>query len=202
MTIPSNLARSGAADDCRDLLTEDGSTIGLQLPVSCNISENFRDLEGIAEKVTWTRENIAPDKFEWRISITGCDLESVSHSVAKQCIARSSHRGVMFIGDSITRYQYLNLTHFLATGAWHSPADLPNENENEKAFGDWARFLAERNHCLEGCEIYRNGSDFASVVENRYFEDPAGAKLSFHMVHGEQPFRQHALRRLNVTCNR
>jgi hypothetical protein len=108
----------------------------------------------------------------------------------------------MFIGDSVTRYQYLNLAHFVATGEWDSPADLPNENK--RRFGDWARFHAETNCRLGGrevCDCYRNGSDLASVVENRYFEDPAGVRLSFFIVHADQPFRQHALPRLNVTCN-
>jgi hypothetical protein len=108
----------------------------------------------------------------------------------------------MLIGDSLTRYQYLNLAHFIATGEWHSPADLPNENE--KRFGSWDRFYKETNRRLRGhetCDCFRNGNDYFNVTENRYFEEPSGVKLSYFMVLHDKPFRQHALRRLNVTCN-
>jgi hypothetical protein len=199
----NDFAREDSYQDCRDLLSEDDRSLIPDLNIGCNMSEVFRDPARVAERVAWTREEVS-GSFEWRISITGCDLSKISHSAAKQCISRSSPRGVMFIGDSLARYQYLNLAHFIATGNWHSPADLPNENE--KKFGDWASFYKETNRRLRGleiCDCYRNASDgnFYNVTENRYFEEPGGVKLTFFLVLGERPFRQHALARLNVTCN-
>jgi len=76
-------------------------------------------------------------------------------------------KSILFIGDSLTRYQYLNLVYFLATGEWSSP--FPH-NENEKEFASWNQFYAtttQRNK-YEICDCYR-GDSMQSIVENRYF---------------------------------
>jgi len=76
-------------------------------------------------------------------------------------------KSILFIGDSLTRYQYLNLVYFLASGAWSSP--FPH-NENEKEFASWTQFYittTQRNK-YEICDCYR-GNSMQSIVENRYF---------------------------------
>jgi len=76
-------------------------------------------------------------------------------------------RSILLIGDSLTRYQYLNLVYFLATGQWSSP--IPH-NENEKEFESWSHFYnttTQRNK-HEICDCYR-GDSMQTIVENRYF---------------------------------
>ena len=128
-----------AAPDCRDLLAEDDGTAAPPLPVSCNMSDLFRNPGRLAGRVRWRRDAAAEGRAEWRVEVDGCHLGDFDAATARRCIARASPRGVMLIGDSVTRYLYLNLAHFLATGDWASPPDLPNENE--KRFGNWTRFL-------------------------------------------------------------
>ena len=88
------------------------------------------------------------------------------------------NRRLLFIGDSITRYQYLNLVYFLATGSFKSP--IP-QNENEKqwwAQGNWTGFYIGTTERLRSkthgggaiCDCYR-GPTSPESVENRYCMD-------------------------------
>jgi len=64
-------------------------------------------------KVSWT---IAPYP---RLIFGGrkAPLSTLQHSGVRQCLR---NRRIVFIGDSLTRYQYLNLAHFVARGRWDS----------------------------------------------------------------------------------
>lgn len=46
-------------------------------------------------------------------------------------------RRITFIGDSVSRYQDLNLVHFFAHGEWHSESPA---FEIEWEWGEWAAF--------------------------------------------------------------
>ena len=76
-------------------------------------------------------------------------------------------KSILLIGDSLTRYQYLNLVYFLATGQWSSP--IPH-NENEKEFASWSHFYntTTLRNKYEICDCYR-GESMQTIVENRYF---------------------------------
>lgn len=86
-----------------------------------------------------------------------------------------SGRRISFIGDSVTRYQYLNLVHFIAHGRWYS--DYPSF-EQEPLWSSWldfyqgttARLTTKDGVSRERCDCYRNPND-SLTRENRYFED-------------------------------
>ena len=148
-----------APHDCRDLIAEDDETAGPYPSVSCNMSALLGDATQLPERIRWRRLPAdAGGAAEWRVEVEGCDLGRIDAAGARRCIARASPRGVMLVGDSLTRYLYLNLAHFLATGDWRSPEDLPNENE--KRFQNWTHFYqawvldrtlrARRNRCAFG----------------------------------------------------
>ncbi|KAM3569655.1 hypothetical protein VYU27_008259 [Nannochloropsis oceanica] len=77
---------------------------------------------------------------------------------------------VVFVGDSVTRYQYLSLVSFLETGTWE-------EEEEEKSitfkgeWGSWNEYYNLSTSSLNGnevCDCYREGSR-PPYVENRYY---------------------------------
>ena len=83
-------------------------------------------------------------------------------------------KSIVFIGDSLTRYQYLNLVYFLATGKWSSPHP---RNELDKEHASWQSFYrttTQRNQ-NEICDCYRlqlfphREAGLSSLVENRSF---------------------------------
>ena len=86
----------------------------------------------------------------------------------RQCLRG---RRIAFVGDSVSRYQYLNLVHFLAWGSWYS--SFPRF-ENEQDWGSWTDFFVGTSSRLvtpntrESCDC---GREFK--VENRAFFDSA-----------------------------
>ena len=50
-------------------------------------------------------------------SLDGCVLRSPAHADVRRCLAS---RPLLFLGTSVTRYQYLSLVHFLERGEWPS----------------------------------------------------------------------------------
>lgn len=76
----------------------------------------------------------------------------------------------MLIGDSVTRYQYLSLAYFLATGLWTSRPS----NTNEKEFLSWQHFFNVTNDRLGGrelCDCFRTGNPRDGAHESRFYED-------------------------------
>ncbi len=88
---------------------------------------------------------------------------------------------LVFMGDSITRYQYLSLAYYLRHGRWwESPYDVPNNLFNAHSFRhpahpseDWNEFFLQSNRMLypmEACDCVRS-MDGETVCERRYFYD-------------------------------
>jgi hypothetical protein len=94
-------------------------------------------------------------------------------------------RRIAFIGDSLSRNQYLNLAHFIAHGSWYSE---PPALEHESLWPSWAVFhkgAAKRlttRTSREACDCFRAStpypSNMDSSVENRFFHD---TELNFSM---------------------
>lgn len=60
---------------------------------------------------------------EFKLHISGCDLEMVHHARARSCLASLGH--VVFVGDSVSRFFFVSLVHFLHTGSWMPIDGLP-----------------------------------------------------------------------------
>ena len=136
-----------------------------------------------------------------------CDLSTFRLGWAHACLRDTT---VVFIGDSLTRYQYLNLVYFLRNGKWAPPAQhVPNRGilsmEGEFDFpGGWTEFYEASNARLGGheiCDCNRQGINWDVAVENRYYYDPLH---NFRVVHlqwfGDNLSSGHSLKALNVSC--
>lgn len=104
---------------------------------------------------------------------------------------------IVFMGDSLTRYQYLDMAYFLShNGTWISPDDIPNM-VNEKTHPNWNSFFNFTNIQLnvgsssESCDCYRTEGVVGRMkqLENRYFNDSKGNSVSFLQKAGHLPFR-------------
>lgn len=99
---------------------------------------------------------------------------------------------LVFIGDSVTRYQYIALVYFLKTGEWLTDAVDPNPlyfgfYSNRGAFFRESNVLLQpQEQCDCGMQKPRNNStDFR---ENRYFADPErGNYVVFICKFGSKP---------------
>ena len=108
-------------------------------------------------------------------------------------------RSILIVGDSLSRYQYLSLVYFIATGSWHSPC--PQNSDESQWQNDvyepgvppgatcrssrghfskaahWAAFFAGTSERMrtptsyELCDCFRDGSDTwpLTASENRHF---------------------------------
>ena len=66
--------------------------------------------------VRWTN-GTAEGWAEPLLLVAGVPLHRFSSAQAAQCLASSNH-SLVFVGDSITRYQYISLVNFLEHGQW------------------------------------------------------------------------------------
>lgn len=147
--------------------------------LQCNMSQlmiqnNFSDY------VSWTvdQDNV------WQISVTGCRLDLIDHEGARKIIRETAPHGLAIIGDSLSRYQYLNLVYFLEHGKWHADAHRPNEVE--KSFDSWFEFYRVTNERLRGhelCDCHRDNTK-DTTIENRYYAHEA-VKVSYVQLFGE-----------------
>lgn len=105
----------------------------------------------------------------------------------------------MMIGDSLSRYMYLTLAHFLSTGAWELDKTLkpvpPGSICHEKSFiwnrstynTAWQIYYRESNSRIRGhgnevCDCYRVdccSDDASAMTENRYTHLDGGGRLTF-----------------------
>lgn len=85
---------------------------------------------------------------------------------------------LVFLGDSVTRYQYLSLAYYLRHGRWLDPALSVNNLVNAHSFhhplhpdDDWNEFFLQSNRLLHPMEICDCLRDRKVVLERRYFYD-------------------------------
>ncbi len=81
---------------------------------------------------------------------------------------------IVLSGDSLTRYQYIDLAYFLSYGSWVQPDDEPNMVMAYKTFQSWQGVLNWTHHMLkpheQKCDCFRPpGFNQEKGVENRYF---------------------------------
>ncbi len=113
-------------------------------------------------------------------------------------ISLPQNLNILMAGDSLTRYQYLDLAYFLAhNGTWVQPNDTPNMVMEQTIDGGWPQFYNFTNTMLkpyEQCDCYRVGRmlsrNLDTVVENRYFyEEKNNNRLTYLQKFGDFAFR-------------
>jgi hypothetical protein len=71
--------------------------------------------------------------LDWILGAPG-SINELSHA---EVLSMLSDKELIIIGDSVTRYQYMNLANFLHTGQWVSRYPQP---ESEKHWQDWKTY--------------------------------------------------------------
>jgi hypothetical protein len=140
--------------------------------LGCNMSELMMSID-FKRHVRWTRD--LEGKVE--ISVANCSLHLIDRDLARKVVEAGN--GLGFIGDSLSRYQYLNLVYLLETGLWS--ADPPNEME--KRFSSWNEFFVVTNQRMGGheiCDCFRNEG---AIIENRYYAD-GGVRAEYFQMFG------------------
>lgn len=110
-----------------------------------------------------------------------CYASDVSHFRALSCLHDQS---LVFVGDSVTRFQFIALVHFIHTGQW-----LPEMKEGdtnhllfESSWPDWRTYLiASCNylHPFQTCDVFRYVPGIheyhwsINMTDNRYYHNPA-----------------------------
>lgn len=109
-----------------------------------------------------------------RESFTG---DPLFPSVLELVQPRPSNLSLVFVGDSVTRYQYLSLAHFLKHGRWPDPRESPtlvySHSYHHPRLGelDWAEFYYQTNRLLQPNEICDCQRHVNFKLERRYFYD-------------------------------
>jgi hypothetical protein len=140
------------------------------------------------------------------LELPRCELRNLTHAAVTRCL-RGRH--LVFIGDSVARYQYLNLVQFLGTASWSFFAGDGRLTESEREWKSWGKFYRGTSARLFGheiCDCYRvdaSQPDLRGAAENRYWHMPAlGLRVSFISFMGTVHAPAfHALGWLNATCN-
>jgi hypothetical protein len=139
-------------------------------------------------------------------------LRGGASGVVSQVVERPRDLHIAFVGDSVTRYMYLDFVYFLKNNRWVQDEDYPNIL-NAKHFPSWNDHYEASNIALrpnEQCDCFRNNPKNSSAInkeetiENRYFSDPernnyatfievfGGYKAHGHW-HPEDVYKQHKL---------
>jgi hypothetical protein len=77
-----------------------------------------------------------------------------------------------FIGDSLTRYQYLSLIHFLHSGLWPEPLGDVSGQPNpvmEREHANWTVYYSTSNEVYGGHEVCTCRRDDVDEYERRHF---------------------------------
>jgi hypothetical protein len=111
---------------------------------------------------------------------------------------------ILFLGDSLSRYQYINLAIFLTTGhpTWHAyPA-----SEISREWKNWNDYYAGTNRRMGGhevCDCFRDTADpnwIEKNYENRFWFGPSGVRVSFLEMFGDKPLYGHDGVQLGIEC--
>lgn len=121
------------------------------------------------------------------------NFSDLSALVQLQHLSVPRNLNIVFMGDSLTRYQYLDLVYFLShNGTWPSPDDTPNLVLEHTHKNGWLQFFNFTNSALrpyEQCDCFRLHSTI-KAVENRYFYDPQrNNSVTYLQKFGAHPFK-------------
>lgn len=142
---------------------------------------------GISLRLVWANWTIHAT-FYWKQSILSPNLKNSSQNESAAAVDDSPlslplhdsknqvprNLRLAFIGDSLTRYMYLSLAHFLRWGYWEKDEDFPSMVQ-KRQYGSWDAFFNFTKSKLapyEQCDCWRNRAGQYSGYENRYYWYP------------------------------
>jgi len=164
-------------------------TAAIQHNLTCNIT-NLMYQDDFKSLVNWTVEGM---------SVANCDFRAITRDFARMAVSKAAPQGLVLMGDSVTRYQYLNLVHFLEHGSWYTDPTGLRPSENERKFdGGWKEFYQVTNERLRGheiCDCYREND----ISEFRYYIN-GDVKVSYLQLFGNNTvIRVHNTSLMNIS---
>ena len=148
------------------------------LDLGCNVS-HLMSLNNFSHYVKWNLDNSGAPV----ISVLGCRLDLINQDTAREILRKRASQGIAIIGDSLSRYQYLNLVYFIEHGSWVADRNTPNEIERN--FESWHEFYRITNARLnnhELCDCHRINVK-ETTIENRYYLN-SGVTISYAQLFG------------------
>jgi hypothetical protein len=184
----------------KDLIEGQTDMQAVEAPSVINIGCETNNFELDSVRVQWIFEHAesqCPQAF-----FVNCS--QLTKEVALQ-VLRGKH--LVFIGDSVTRYQYLNLVQFLTTGHPIWPNLSAPASEYEKQWPSWNAFYQGTNDRLAGqevCDCFR-AHDFShqnldTSFENRYWFGPGKVRVSYIQMLGKNHIHGHNITELGIQC--
>lgn len=143
------------------------------------------DAELQENDVMWLRSQAD----SYHLTLRYCSLRRYSAAVARKCLR---DRRVLFLGDSVTRYQYLSLAYFLATGTWGNHVELVDYHK----WSTYADYFKATNSWFsqELCDCFRadfNISSLRTASENRYYYGDGAFVVYIRLLSDAYPPRGH-----------
>lgn len=124
-----------------------------------------------------TYKDLSKESFAWQLNRTSIQLKPQSCLLPTDFHSRAClrHKHIVLVGDSLTRYQYLNLVNYLESRKWELGPEPYSELELQ--WKNWTSFYEGTNGRLRGneiCDCYRS-QEFSpeDVIENRFYENKA-----------------------------
>ncbi len=104
---------------------------------------------------------------------------------------------ILFMGDSLSRFQYLDLAYFLTHGSWIDPLNDSPSMVTDHDYKSWIHFFNHTNKVLaphEQCDCYRKTSGSIvggkGIIENRFFRDEHhNNTITYLQKFGDYPFK-------------
>ena len=101
---------------------------------------------------------------------------------------------ILFMGDSLSRFQYVDLVYFLShNGTFPSPDDVPNMVVEKTHKHGWVQYFNFSNSALqpyEQCDCFRTNTNLSNIIENRYYHDPErNNTVTYLQKFGSHPFK-------------
>jgi hypothetical protein len=160
-------------------LATDGSKRRQPLPLHNDHQENVDEL---ALMMSRAMEKVLGDDFPGMIDGSSSKTNSLSFS----CPMEPCGLSMLFMGDSLTRFQYISLVYFLRHGRWiDAPATIPHlvrpsdylvAGEHRSQWSPWYQATMDLLAPYENCDCYREPSNIDTrsqyTCENRYYHDP------------------------------
>lgn len=156
------------------------------------------------------QSQVSPSGTSSRPSVIAADPEVLRHfpisereavaqrmgqTLRARVAAQDRWLNIAFIGDSLTRYQYLSLANY-AKGGKYIPNEVRPNPMLEKTFRSWKTFYGYTNRLLqpyEVCDCNRPDRwNVAMVYENRYYLDSkARISLTYIQAFGDAHIHGH-----------
>ena len=110
--------------------------------------------------------DINKDYNEWKMKET----KRQEHVLPHHYKTLLRHKQIIFLGDSLSRFQYLNLINYFHTNAWTGST---NQLASKNDWGSWKAFHIGSNlrfGCQEICDCYKPDDEYIKI-ENRHYYD-------------------------------